>query len=150
MIRLENIVQHYGVRPVLAGIDPSRLIDHVERLLRLFELDEQGDWPIRSFSNGQQKKIALSAALATDARIMLLDEPFAGGLDPSGILALVLGQFTISAFKIPAPLGQPDVVSVCALILLAVGPSVRNWELTGGHRITSLFYCNKGSQFIRV
>ena len=88
MIRLENIVQHYGVRPVLAGIDPSRLIDHVERLLRLFELDEQGDWPIRSFSNGQQKKIALSAALATDARIMLLDEPFAGGLDPSGILAL--------------------------------------------------------------
>lgn len=68
----------------------------------------------------------------------------------TAILALVLGQFTISAFKIPAPLGQPAVVSVCALILLAVGPSVRNWELTGGHRITSLFYCNKGSQFIRV
>lgn len=72
----------------LYAVDPDRLFDHIERLLRVFHLDEQADSPIRSYSNGQQKKIALCSALVTDAPIMLLDEPFAGGLDPSGILAL--------------------------------------------------------------
>lgn len=64
------------------------LMAHVERLLQVFELEREGDTPIRSYSAGQQKKIALSSALVTRARYMLLDEPFSGGLDPSGILAL--------------------------------------------------------------
>ena len=72
----------------LYSIDDQELLDHVERLLNVFELDREGDWPIRSYSAGQQKKIALSSALITRAPIMLLDEPFSGGLDPSGILAL--------------------------------------------------------------
>jgi ABC-2 type transport system ATP-binding protein len=70
------------------GLDDDRLFDHVERLLRLFELAREGDWPIRSYSNGQKKKIAICAALVSEAPIQLLDEPFAGGLDPSGIFAL--------------------------------------------------------------
>lgn len=72
----------------LYDIDDDRLLDHVDRLLVLFDLAKEGDWPIRSYSNGQQKKIALCAALVSEAPIMLLDEPFSGGLDPSGILAL--------------------------------------------------------------
>ncbi|MDB5390279.1 MAG: hypothetical protein JWM11_5925 [Planctomycetaceae bacterium] len=72
----------------LYDIPDDGLIDHVERLLNVFELEKEGDWPIRSYSAGQQKKIALSSALVTRAPIMLLDEPFSGGLDPSGILAL--------------------------------------------------------------
>ncbi|HEX5445082.1 MAG TPA: AAA family ATPase, partial [Pirellulales bacterium] len=70
------------------GRDDDRLLDHVERLLRLFELLREGDWPIRSYSNGQKKKIAICAALVSEAPVLLLDEPFAGGLDPSGIFAL--------------------------------------------------------------
>lgn len=70
------------------GLDDDRLFDHVERLLRLFELTREGDWPIRSYSNGQKKKIAICGALVSEAPIQLLDEPFAGGLDPSGIFAL--------------------------------------------------------------
>jgi ABC-type multidrug transport system ATPase subunit len=54
----------------------------------LFDLEEQADSPIRSYSAGQKKKIALCGALITDAEILLLDEPFSGGLDPSGLLAL--------------------------------------------------------------
>ena len=72
----------------LYDVETERLLDHTERLLTLFDLTEQGDWPIRSYSNGQQKKIALCSALVTDAPLLILDEPFAGGLDPSGILAL--------------------------------------------------------------
>ncbi len=68
--------------------DVDRVMDHVGRLLDLFELSAHGDSPIRSYSNGQQKKIAICAALVTEAPVMLLDEPFSGGLDPAGILAL--------------------------------------------------------------
>ncbi len=72
----------------LYDIDMDRLIEHVNRLLELFELASQGDWNIGSYSAGQQKKIALASALVTEAPILLLDEPFSGGLDPSGLLAL--------------------------------------------------------------
>lgn len=70
------------------GIDPERLFAHADRLFKLFNLEKEGDWPVRSYSNGQQKKLALAAALITEAKILILDEPFGGGLDPAGILAL--------------------------------------------------------------
>ena len=72
----------------LYDIDDDRLMNHVDRLLRLFELEKEGEWPIRSYSNGQQKKVAICSVLVTEAPVLLLDEPFSGGLDPSGILAL--------------------------------------------------------------
>jgi ABC-type multidrug transport system ATPase subunit len=68
--------------------DELRVMDHVDRLFRLFNMEEQANATIRSYSTGQLKKISLCAAFATEAPIMLLDEPFSGGLDPSGILAL--------------------------------------------------------------
>jgi ABC-2 type transport system ATP-binding protein len=72
----------------LYDIDDDRLMDHVDRLLTVFDLQREGDWPIHRFSNGQQKKIAICAALVSDAPVLILDEPFSDGLDPSGILAL--------------------------------------------------------------
>jgi ABC-type multidrug transport system ATPase subunit len=72
----------------LYEVEDDRLMDHVDRLLLLFDLQRQADSPIRSYSNGQQKKIAICSALVSDAAVMLLDEPFSGGLDPSGQLAL--------------------------------------------------------------
>jgi len=72
----------------LYDIDAERLMDHVERLLQLFQLKEQGDSPIRSYSNGQKKKVAICSVLVTDAAVLLLDEPFSGGLDPSGLMVL--------------------------------------------------------------
>ena len=72
----------------LYDVPVQRLIDHADRLLLLFDLDRLGDAPIRSYSAGQQKKIALASALITEAPVLLLDEPFSGGLDPAGILAL--------------------------------------------------------------
>lgn len=69
-------------------IPHERLFDHLDRLLPLFDLEALSDTPIRSYSAGQQKKIALCSALVTEAKVLLLDEPFSGGLDPSGILAL--------------------------------------------------------------
>jgi len=72
----------------LYAIDDDRLLDHVDRLLALFDLSKQGDSLISTYSTGQKKKIGLCCVLVTEAPVLLLDEPFSGGLDPSGILAL--------------------------------------------------------------
>ncbi len=72
----------------LYDIEQEKLLEHAARLLALFDLSELGDSPIRTYSAGQQKKIALSSALITNADVLLLDEPFSGGLDPAGIFAL--------------------------------------------------------------
>jgi ABC-2 type transport system ATP-binding protein len=72
----------------LYGIPDARLLEHVPRLLELFELSDKADSPIRGYSAGQQKKVALCSALVAETPILILDEPFSGGLDPSGLLAL--------------------------------------------------------------
>lgn len=68
--------------------DDLHLMEHAEQLVGLFALADIIDSKLSSWSSGQRKKVALAAALITEAPVLLLDEPFAGGLDPSGILAL--------------------------------------------------------------
>jgi ABC-2 type transport system ATP-binding protein len=72
----------------LYDVEDLRLMGHVEQLLDLFDLGEVADAPLRNYSAGQKKKAALCSALVTEAPVMLLDEPFSGGLDPAGLLAL--------------------------------------------------------------
>ena len=72
----------------LYEIPMDRLAAHAERLLEIFDLSKKGDEQIASYSTGEHKKIAICGALVTEAPVMLLDEPFAGGLDPSGSVAL--------------------------------------------------------------
>ncbi len=57
------------------GVDESRR----RRLVERFELDETKKG--RAYSKGNRQKVALVAALASEARLLLLDEPTAG-LDP--------------------------------------------------------------------
>lgn len=72
----------------LYDVDQDQLMDHIGRLLKLFQLADKGDSPIRTCSNGQKKKVAICGALVTEAPVLILDEPFTGGLDSSAILAL--------------------------------------------------------------
>ncbi len=77
----------YGVGQLYDVADES-LFEHTERLLDLFDLTPQADQTIKNYSNGQKHKIALCAALICETPILLLDEVFSGGLDPSGIMAM--------------------------------------------------------------
>lgn len=72
----------------LYGVDAERVMEHADQLLDLFDLKEKGEGPISGYSTGQKKKVGLCGALITEAPILLLDEPFSGGLDPAGLLTL--------------------------------------------------------------
>jgi ABC-type multidrug transport system ATPase subunit len=72
----------------LYDIAAERLMDHISRLLDLFHLADKAEAPIRTYSNGQKKKLAICGVLVTETPVLILDEPFTGGLDAAAILAL--------------------------------------------------------------
>jgi ABC-2 type transport system ATP-binding protein len=57
----------------LYGSPPNR----IEECLKLVELQEAADLPVRSYSMGMKKKLLLARALLHDPQVMYLDEPTA-------------------------------------------------------------------------
>ncbi len=70
------------------GLDPERRDELVDR----FDLDPTKK--ARSYSKGNRQKVALVAALASDAELLILDEPTAG-LDP--LMEAVFQDFIVKA-----------------------------------------------------
>ena len=122
----------------LYDLEPDHLMDHIVRLLDLFELADKGDSPIRTCSNGQKKKIAICGALITEAPVLILDEPFTGGLDPSAILALgrVLKHLADTAAATIVMASQiPETVEVLAdRIAILSGTRVAAYDTLAGLR----------------
>ena len=55
--------------------------DRARELLDLFELDEAGDRPTKTYSGGMRRRLDLAAALVAAPEVLFLDEPTTG-LDP--------------------------------------------------------------------
>jgi ABC-2 type transport system ATP-binding protein len=71
---VQFIAGMYGVTP----FDCKRRMDN---LFDLFELSDSADNLIQTFSHGMKQKIAITAALIHDPKVLILDEP-TSGLDP--------------------------------------------------------------------
>lgn len=83
-----TVLRHMGMTLRLYGADPLGVEEWVIRLLRDFDLLALAELPLGTLSRGQAYKAALATLIAVDPEVWLLDEPFASGMDPDGIIAL--------------------------------------------------------------
>jgi ABC-2 type transport system ATP-binding protein len=124
----------------LYDVPDDRLFSEIEKLLELFDLTPQSDSPLRSLSAGQSKKVALTSAFLTNTPIMLLDEPFSGGLDPGGILVLkrLLKWQTGEGKTIVMTSPVPEIVEEVAdtVVILKDGKVAAHDTVEGLRRLT--------------
>lgn len=83
-----TIMRHIGMVLRLYGVDDAARTHRVLELLRGFDLLPLADTCFAQLSRGQAYKAALAALLAAEPELLLLDEPFASGMDPNGITFL--------------------------------------------------------------
>ncbi|HFI0632079.1 TPA: ABC transporter ATP-binding protein [Streptococcus suis] len=60
----------------------------IERLLKIFRLDEKLDWYPVNFSKGMKQKVMIICAFMVEPSLLIVDEPFLG-LDPVAIADLI-------------------------------------------------------------
>ena len=65
-------------------VDQETREKNIKKYAKLFEIEDNLNDPISSFSHGMKQKIALISALAHDPKILIMDEPFVG-LDPKAV-----------------------------------------------------------------
>lgn len=58
--------------------------ERIKKYAKLFEIEDNLNDTIESFSHGMKQKIAIIAALAHDPKVLIMDEPFVG-LDPKAV-----------------------------------------------------------------
>ena len=58
--------------------------DNMKKYAKLFEIENNLNDTIESFSHGMKQKVALIAALAHNPKVLIMDEPFVG-LDPKAV-----------------------------------------------------------------
>lgn len=65
-------------------IDYETREKNIEKYAKLFEIENNLNDTINSFSHGMKQKVAIISALAHDPKILIMDEPFVG-LDPKAV-----------------------------------------------------------------
>ena len=80
--RLRNGLIHTVRRGLPSLVRKKKSVDEGHRLLAYFGLEEATHHPSRSLPYGDQRRLEIVRALATNPRLLLLDEP-AAGMNPT-------------------------------------------------------------------
>ena len=65
-------------------IPQEKRITNIKKYAKMFEIEDNLNDTIDSFSHGMKQKIALISALAHEPKVLIMDEPFVG-LDPKAV-----------------------------------------------------------------
>ncbi len=76
-----SVRDNIGFGLSVRGESAARIKEDVDKQLELVGLQAWADKPIHTLSGGMQQRVGLARAFATDADILLMDEPFSA-LDP--------------------------------------------------------------------
>ena len=76
-----SVGENVGLGLELAGMPRAKRAEQVKRQLDLVGLSDWADCRVAELSGGMQQRVGLARAFATDAPILLMDEPFSA-LDP--------------------------------------------------------------------
>ena len=76
-----SVRENVGLGLELGGLSKAERTDRVDTQLTLVGLEDWADRKVGELSGGMQQRVGLARAFATDAPILLMDEPFSA-LDP--------------------------------------------------------------------
>ena len=65
-------------------VDKEKRKQQIEKYAKMFEIEDNLNDEISSFSHGMKQKVALISALAHNPKVLIMDEPFVG-LDPKAV-----------------------------------------------------------------
>ena len=93
-----------------------------------------------ALSAGQKKKLGLASVLLSDRKVLLLDEPFSGGLDPAGIMAVrrVLQHRALNGQTILLSTPVTEIVTELADRLLVLRDGELAYNLTRSEILESV------------
>ena len=101
--------------------EEAEIREKAMELLTVFNLQDKADWNAGNLPYGQQRKLEIARALATKARMLLLDEP-AAGMNPTETAELLACINTIRhKFAITILLIEHDmslVMNICERIVV--------------------------------
>ena len=136
-----RIASHLRTRGTLAGAilrtahhegEERAITERSRKLLEIFDLADRESEQARNLPYGDQRRLEIARALATDPKVLLLDEPAAGmnpqeKLELRGLIRKVLADFRLTILLIEHDMGV--VMDICDRItvldygkIIAEGP----------------------------
>jgi branched-chain amino acid transport system ATP-binding protein len=99
--------------------EEAAILERSRKLLEIFQLDKREDEQARNLPYGDQRRLEIARALATDPKVLLLDEP-AAGMNPQEkkalreLIDLVRKEFGLTVLLIEHDMGL--VMQICERI----------------------------------
>jgi ABC-2 type transport system ATP-binding protein len=113
------------------AVDKRLIHEKTDHVLKLLELGDASDRPLRSYSKGMVQRLGLAQALIHDPEVLILDEPMSG-LDPVGraqVKEIILDLKTKGKCVFFSTHITSDVETVCDRVGIIMNGALQRVEL---------------------